>query len=177
MLGFIQSSQWLSACPPQSSRSLFILFYFIFCFLGPRPQHVEVPRLRVEWELQLPTYAAATATSDPSRICDLHHSSRGSLTPWAKAGMEPASSRFLVGFVNHWAMKGAPPEFTWVSLSGFSFSKACCPCLYFSNVQFMEEVCSESWRSDLRLFFSCAFATLWVAFGDLSRYSSFQKWR
>lgn len=35
------------------------LFFF---FLGPQVQHVEVPRLGVELELQLPTYAIATAT-------------------------------------------------------------------------------------------------------------------
>ena len=35
--------------------------------------HMEVPGLRVEWELQLLTYATATATaiSHPSLICDL----------------------------------------------------------------------------------------------------------
>ena len=34
---------------------------------------MEVPGLGVESELQLLTYA--TATPDPSRVCDLHHSS------------------------------------------------------------------------------------------------------
>ena len=37
---------------------------------------MEVLRLGVESELQLLAYTAATATQDPSRICDLHHSSR-----------------------------------------------------------------------------------------------------
>ena len=36
---------------------------------------MEVPRLGVESELQLPSYTTATATQDPSRVCDLHHSS------------------------------------------------------------------------------------------------------
>jgi len=56
----------------------FSLFYFIFClffFLGSHLQHMEVPRLGVNSELQLPTYTTATSTQDPSRICDLHHSS------------------------------------------------------------------------------------------------------
>ena len=35
---------------------------------------MEVPRLGVEPELQLLAYATATATWDPSLICDLHHS-------------------------------------------------------------------------------------------------------
>jgi len=37
---------------------------------------MEVPRLGVESELLLPAYARATATQDPSRICNLHHSSQ-----------------------------------------------------------------------------------------------------
>ena len=34
---------------------------FFLCFLGPHLQHMEVPRLGVELELQLPGYATATA--------------------------------------------------------------------------------------------------------------------
>ena len=37
---------------------------------------MEVPRLGVESEPLLPAYTTATATQDPSHICDLHHSSR-----------------------------------------------------------------------------------------------------
>ena len=36
-----------------------------FVFLGPHLQHMEVPRLEAELELQLPAYATATATQDP----------------------------------------------------------------------------------------------------------------
>ena len=49
---------------------------FLFICLGLHPRHMEVPRLGVQSELQLPTYAMATATSDPSRVCDQHLSSR-----------------------------------------------------------------------------------------------------
>ena len=35
---------------------------------------MEVPRLGVELELQLLSYATATAMQDPSHVCDLHHS-------------------------------------------------------------------------------------------------------
>ena len=37
---------------------------------------MEVPKLGVKSELQLPAYATATAMQDPSRVCDLHHSSQ-----------------------------------------------------------------------------------------------------
>ena len=36
---------------------------------------MEVPRLGVTSELQLPAYATATATPDPRLACDLPHSS------------------------------------------------------------------------------------------------------
>ena len=47
---------------------------FVLSFQGCTP-HMEVPRLGVEWELQLPAYATATATWDLSCIYDLYHSS------------------------------------------------------------------------------------------------------
>ena len=52
--------------------------FFFFLFLGGgglHLQHMEVTRLGVQSELQLPAYTTATATQDPSHICDLHHSS------------------------------------------------------------------------------------------------------
>ena len=43
--------------------------------------HMEVPRLRAELELQLSAYTTATATQDPSNICNLHHSSQQCCIP------------------------------------------------------------------------------------------------
>ena len=54
---------------------------FIFVFLGPHLQQVEVPRLGVELELHLLACTTATATRNLSRIGHLHHShNTGSLT-------------------------------------------------------------------------------------------------
>ena len=50
-------------------------FFFFSHFLGQHLRQTEVPRLGVESELQLPAYTTATATQDPSHVCDLHHSS------------------------------------------------------------------------------------------------------
>ena len=51
-------------------------YLFIFVFLGLYPWQLEVPRLGVQLELQLPAYIRATATRDQSCVCSLHHSSR-----------------------------------------------------------------------------------------------------
>ena len=60
-----------------TSHRFCIIYLFVclfICFLGPHLHHMEVPWLGMKLELQLPTYATATATRDPSCICDLHHS-------------------------------------------------------------------------------------------------------
>ena len=46
-------------------------FSFLFFFLVPQVWHMEVPRLGVKLELQLPAYTTATATWDLSCMCDL----------------------------------------------------------------------------------------------------------
>ena len=54
----------------------FFIFYFLFfVFLGLHLQHMEVPRLGVESQLQLVVYTTATAMGDLSCVCDLHHNS------------------------------------------------------------------------------------------------------
>ena len=56
-----------------------LFFFFFFVFIGPHPRHIEVSRLGVELELQLPklpTYTTATTMWDLSCVFDLYHSSR-----------------------------------------------------------------------------------------------------
>ena len=77
---------------------LFFIPKFFF-FLGPYPQHMEVPGLGVKSELQLPAYATATGTPDPSYTCNRHCSFRQH--PWARLGIKHASSWTLVGFLLH----------------------------------------------------------------------------
>ena len=55
---------------------LYSFSFLFFFFLGPHPRHMEVPRLGAESDLQLPACTTATAMSDPSPVCDVHHSSR-----------------------------------------------------------------------------------------------------
>ena len=53
----------------------FLFIYFVFCPFEGGTLGMEIPRLGVESELLLLAYATATATPDPSHVCDLHHSS------------------------------------------------------------------------------------------------------
>ena len=60
-------------------------FFLSFVFLGQHPWQMEVPRLGVESDLQLPAYT--TAMMDSIHICDLHRSSRQrwTLSPLSEA--------------------------------------------------------------------------------------------
>ena len=79
------------------------LFLFLF-FLGPHLQHMKVPRLGAELEVQLPVYTTATATRDPSHISYLQHSSQQS--HWVRPGIRP------IGFVSA-APQQALPVIMW----------------------------------------------------------------
>ena len=59
------------------SANIYIHQIFVIFFLGPNPQHMEVPRLGVDSELQLPAYTTATAMSETYTTA---HSSAVSLT-------------------------------------------------------------------------------------------------
>ena len=65
----------LKATEYWTSLKSLVFFFFFFLVWGAHPQHIEVPRLGLESELQLPLYPTATATWDLSRVFDLHHSS------------------------------------------------------------------------------------------------------
>ena len=71
---------------------------------------MEVPRIGVELELQLPAYTTATAMLDPSWVCNLHRSSQRCwiLNPLIEAREQ---THVLLGtswFVNHWDTTGTP---------------------------------------------------------------------
>ena len=103
------------------SLSIFFLpsflpsFLFLSFFLSlAHVLHMEVPRLRVKWELELQVSAIATATPDLlSCVCDLHHNwqQRQILNPlseardWAHVLMD--ACRILY----HWATKPTPGNF------------------------------------------------------------------
>ena len=61
---------------PLLQLSLSLFFFFFFVFLRTYPWHMKVLRLGVKSDLQLLAYTTATATPDPSHICDLCRSLR-----------------------------------------------------------------------------------------------------
>ena len=81
---------------------VFCLFVCFSFFLGPHPQHMEVPRLGMEAELQLPAYTIATAMPEPSQSATYttSHGNTRSLTHWVRPGIKPAFSGILVGFIS-----------------------------------------------------------------------------
>ena len=80
----------------------FLGVLFVFVFLGLYPRHMEVPRLGVESELQLPAYTTATVTPDPRSICDLCRSlwQCWILNPLSEVRIKPASSQKLCWVLN-----------------------------------------------------------------------------
>ena len=81
---------------------------FVLLFSGLYLWYMEVPRLEVKSELQLPAYATASAMRSPSQVWNLHHSLHQCriLNPRVRPGIKPTSSWILVGFVTCWATTG-----------------------------------------------------------------------
>ena len=52
------------------------LFYFFCLSLGPYPRHMEVPRLGGLIQAVAAGLHQSHSIQDPSRVCDLHHSSQ-----------------------------------------------------------------------------------------------------
>ena len=91
----------VSNCSPTFRIGRYFFFFF-FGFFGPHPWHMEIPRLGVASELQLPAHATATATPDLSCMCNLHCSSRQRqiLDPLSEAWDRTACSWMLVRSVS-----------------------------------------------------------------------------
>lgn len=64
---FVESGWWIFIGIHYKNHLSFSLSLFFFPFLGLHPQHMEVPTLGVKLELELPAFASATATWDPSQ--------------------------------------------------------------------------------------------------------------
>ena len=82
----------------------------LFVFLEPHLQPMESSRLEAELQLQLPAYTTATATWDPSHICNLYHSSWQCqlLNPRSKAKDRTHNLMDISWVCDHWATTGTP---------------------------------------------------------------------
>ena len=110
-------------------QCFFFFLLFFGLFLRPNPQHIEIPRLRVELKLQPPAYATATATPDPSHVCELHPSSCSvrCVAHWVRPRIEPASLWIQDSIINHKGHhEGNPPVcyFYRVIFGKFYFSRS-----------------------------------------------------
>ena len=81
---------------------LFIFIYLFFCFLGPHPWHMEIPRLGSNWSYScwpMPQPQQCGIWARSVTYATAHGNAR-SLAHWARPGIEPSTSWFLVGFDN-----------------------------------------------------------------------------
>ena len=81
-------------------------FCFVFYLFWLHLWHIEVPRLGVEFELQLLAYTTATAVPDLSRIWDLHL--QLTAVPQVRSWIKPTSSWILIHVCYCWATAGTP---------------------------------------------------------------------
>ena len=87
----------ISKIPP-----LAFFFFFFLIFLGPHQWHMEVPRQGPNQScscrpMPQPQQHGIQATSATYTTA---HGNAGSLTHWARPGIEPATSWFPVGFIS-----------------------------------------------------------------------------
>ena len=91
---------------------LYLVFFFIICFLflGPQLWHMEDPRLGVHLELQLPACPQPQQHQirAPFATYAATFGNTASLTFWIRPGIEPASSWIVVRFLTCWATVGTP---------------------------------------------------------------------
>ena len=123
--GAQKSPNWKNACKMlflfHSCKSTFFLFLFsfLFVFLRLLLQHMEVPRLGVKLELQLPAYTSPVAMPDLSPICNLHHSSQQhrSFHPLSEARdgacLLTDTSQFITTELPHNLLKGEKKLKSW----------------------------------------------------------------
>ena len=86
------------------------------CVLGLYPWHMEVPRLGVELELELPACTTGIAMQDPSCVCNLQHSSRQHPPPAGGQGSNPRPHGYALHSFLLWHNGNSPthPLFGWL---------------------------------------------------------------
>ena len=82
---------------------------------------MQVSRLGVESELQLPAYTTAIATWDPDNLCDLHHSSQQHriLHPLSKA-RDGTHNLMVPSWIHFHCTTMRTPDFCFLKMVNFS---------------------------------------------------------
>ena len=91
--------------------NIFIYLFMSFCYFWGHSRSIW--RFPGQWSnrscshqpMPQPQQLGIRASSATYTIA---HGNAGSLTHWARPGLEPETAWFLVGFVNHWATMGTP---------------------------------------------------------------------
>ena len=101
---------------------IFLIYFILFVFLGSHLWHMEVPRLGVQFKLLLPAYAKATATPDPSQVCNLPHSSqqRQILNPLSGARDQTSNLKVPSQICFRCTMMGTPVHFKYITILCFT---------------------------------------------------------
>ena len=140
--------------PPQHS----FFFLFLFFFLGPHLQHMEVSWSEVKSELQLPVYATSTATQDPSCICNLCHSLQQCwiLNPLSN----PRDGTYMLTETTHWATMEIPSAFfTGVILNNKYLLRTCYHVKdWILRIQVRWVIAQNLVSSEFRILYSLALA-------------------
>ena len=123
--------------------------YIYFTFLGPHWWHMGFPGLGG------PIGAiAAPPTPQPQQqgiwaVSSTYTTTHaGSLTHWARPGIELSSARMLVRFVNCWAMMGTPAYVEQTLYSGINLTWSWCVILL---------ICCWIWFTSILRIFACMF--------------------
>ena len=97
----------------RSTLKDFLTSSLFFFFLGPHPQHMEVPRLgwKRSWSCQSMPQPQQHQIQIASVTYATAHGNIGSLTHWVSPGIKPHPHGHCVGFLSHWATLETPDLF------------------------------------------------------------------
>ena len=90
------------------SRNILFTFLFYFIFLGSHLRHMEISWAKCPVEATLADLYHSHSNTRSAPCLQPTMQFTDPLTPWARPGIKPASSRILVRFLTYWATVGTP---------------------------------------------------------------------
>ena len=119
-----------------------IFFFFAFLLFRGTGEAYGSSQARVKSELQWPACTIATATWDPSHLCDLHQSlcNAGFLTHVGRPGIEPASSSILVRFISAEPQQELQETYIFMSREGITLTNVI-NSVFLTFLVFLDSTC------------------------------------